>query len=543
MERYMTVRHIRRSCMAKKKSLGRIRGARTASKKQEREMIDRARKMKRDPKIVLPDLEECDQSCFLCPFIKALKRMERIQTFSDDENKLNKAAQSGDDISRAYAATLILAITGKAPFLGRAFTPFGEALYAHRGKCKKEKLIGIQHYDSPSMRLIGVLDLVRGKKLHIYSLKDRMICSGKNPDPPEEFIDYMISYLKVPFEGEGAVMHCHHIKKKDIEDPSRPIMKIEWLSAGKTLAFCQRCAKSSGNTFGRFIERMAIPKPRDDFMISVIGALECESDCKSCELDLDDLDPDLLEDYLTGKLADADLLRKHLTGIKDVLKERGDRVYLIQNRCFGKDKKAFIKALHPSDEERKALKVIFKKVDGPIIVDGETAAKLIQQYWKDHGQEMLGKLTGDKELAKKTFRSADLSRLTPAQILRDTIVKVRKRDIISKLPEYVKLPAVAKFADKIARVYKSSGPSEACRYLERSLPDDTRVKAVAYALLKAMGHDASKDWVFVETERDFAEFLAGSAKDLLDAEPGEYHEALQNLLNKTGSTERIKSKE
>jgi len=39
--------------MAKKKGMGRLRGARTATKKQERELIERAKRMRKDPKIVI----------------------------------------------------------------------------------------------------------------------------------------------------------------------------------------------------------------------------------------------------------------------------------------------------------------------------------------------------------------------------------------------------------------------------------------------------------------------------------------------------------
>jgi hypothetical protein len=526
--------------MAKKKSLGRLRGARTATKKQERELIERAKKMRKDPKVVLPDLEECGGDCFMCPFVRALARMRRIQDISDDEKKLTKMAQGGDEISRAYAATLILALAGKVPYFARAFTPYGEAFFAVRGKCKKEKLIGIQHYDNPSLRLVGVLDLVRGKKLHIYSLKDRMVCTAKTAEPPDEFVEYMLGYLKVPLEGKGEVRHCHHISEKDLTGPSRPLIKLEWFSGAKTIAFCQRCAKSSGNTFARFLERMAIPKPKEDFDLKVLGSLECEANCEDCKLDIDTIDPGLEEDYFSGQIGDLDLIRKHLNGIRDSIRDQGERLFVIGNKCYGSDRKAFMKALRPSPEERTAIKLILKKADGPIIVEGDTGAKLIQQYWKKYGKTILYKLMGDKELATKTFKSSDLNRKTVTQILKDAIVFVRKRDIISKLPRYKKLPAVAKFADKVARVYKSSGAADAARTLERTLPDDTRVKAVAYALLKAMGHEASKGWVFVETEKDFAEFLEESANELLEASPDEYHEALQNLLAKTGSTEKIK---
>ena len=59
------------------------------------------------------------------------------------------------------------------------------------------------------------------------------------------------------------------------------------------------------------------------------------------------------------------------------------------------------------------------------------------------------------------------------------------------------------------------------------------------AFLLALGKEASKKWQYDRTEIDFAQFLQDKAKDLLEAEPEDYHDALQALLSATGSTERI----
>jgi hypothetical protein len=523
----------------------RIKGARTATKKQERELVERARKLKKDPRLVVPDLNSCPKRCFLCPFARSLARMERIQAVADDEGKLQRLASSGDELSRAYAATLLLALSGKAPFFGRAMTPFGEALFALRGKCRREKLILVQHFDDPALRMIGVLDMVRDRRYHIYSMDDKYFCSGKSPRPPEEFIGYMAKHLseRVRVEDDDGTFRCQHLTHKDLKDPSRPYLNIRWVSADRDIALCQRCTRSSGNTFARFLERMAIPDPRDDFALSIVGALKCVKECDSCDIDAEAIDPELLEQYFTGKIGDQVLLEKQLTSIHEALRARGQRLYVIGNRCFGTDEKAFLKALAPGADEEVPVKVLLKKIEGPVIIDGETAPKFIEQEWKEHGKAILRKLLGDKELAKEMFESVDNERITAMQVVKDAIVHIKQRDIIAMLPEYDKLPAIARYADDVARIYMSAGADEAARYIERNIPDDGRVRPAALALLKAMDRDTSKVWAFAENERDFSDFLKDTAKAFLDSDPDTYHDALQALLSKTGSTEIIAHKE
>ncbi|MCK5414961.1 MAG: hypothetical protein KAJ35_06240, partial [Thermoplasmata archaeon] len=109
----------------------------------------------------------------------------------------------------------------------------------------------------------------------------------------------------------------------------------------------------------------------------------------------------------------------------------------------------------------------------------------------------------------------------------------------SRLPQYGKLPLVARFADKVARAYRTEGTDGALKAVEKERGSDKRIKPVAYAFLLTLGKEASKKWQYDHTEIDFATFLQDKAKDLLDAEPEEYHGALQALLSATGSTERI----
>ena len=119
------------------------------------------------------------------------------------------------------------------------------------------------------------------------------------------------------------------------------------------------------------------------------------------------------------------------------------------------------------------------------------------------------------------------------------MVEGRKRNIIARLPSYSRLPAIARFADSVARAYKTEGAEGAVKTLEKERVSDHKVKSVAYAFLLILGKEANKEWQYDRTEKEFAQFLRDKVQALLDAEPDGYHEALQALLSATGSTERL----
>jgi hypothetical protein len=173
-------------------------GARAASKVQEKELIKKAKRLSRNPELIIP---QCGGECRRCIFDKTRAQLRRVQQAMEagNERLLSGYAKHGDALARAYAATLSIALAGKAPYLAVFRTPFGEVPYAYRGKAKREKLIGVQYFDDPKLRLLSVVDLVHKRGLHIYSAKDTMTCTGREPKPPSQFVQQMLQGLKYPF--------------------------------------------------------------------------------------------------------------------------------------------------------------------------------------------------------------------------------------------------------------------------------------------------------------------------------------------------------
>ncbi|UCC93049.1 MAG: hypothetical protein JSW25_10400, partial [Thermoplasmata archaeon] len=273
---------------------------------------------------------------------------------------------------------------------------------------------------------------------------------------------------------------------------------------------------------------------------SVLHMLVGSEDCALWDrLSTLPLDKEDLDDYFKAKVDDGGLIDKHLERVDEALRDHRGPHFILEDRSFCDDASAFVDALSPSDEERLALEAVLPDLDHPLVLERATPAKVLAELWDDHGEAMLGAVVGgDEELMEKYLDHPDVQS-SPSLVLKRALVEHRKRTIIDRLPTYGKLPMVARFSDKVARAYRTEGTEGALRTIEKERGAEKRMKPVAYAFLLALGKEAAKKWQYDKTDIDFANFLQDKAKALLEAEPEEYHEALQAMLQATGSTERI----
>ncbi len=539
--------------------MGRLKGAgRGATAHEEQEFLRRAEVLREDPRKILANFETCGKSCFLCPFPGLDRKLRKVQAVADDAAALDSAARHAHPLASAYAATLLLVAPEKrpgndeeedsaaaagrrqVPRLVRARTPFGDAAIAIRGNVPAGKLAGVQHYDDPRLRLLNVLDVVRSRGLHIYSTREEMMCTGRKAEPPREFLKFIAGRFKVPLEEDDGLFRCAHLNRDDVQNPrmvARPFLHIRWQSAGVEYAICRRCAKSTGNSLGVILTHIAVPKPRGDFTVGVRGGMTCHHDCTPCHVrDETPVDEDL-EGYLVGKMPDEDLIRRHVDRLLRSLPQVEPQVFITGDHCYGIDRKGFAAALHPTDEEGPALRWLLKQVPTTVVTEGESAGRLLQDSWDEHGEGMVDAVVKDRAIARDLYAKGKGSH--PTQVLREALVRQRQRDVLSKLPRYERLPEVARFADRVARGFKTGGASDAVREVERLQTDNTAVKSVAYSFLLAMGESAAKKWHYTLTEQEFAEYLKDRSRALMDAEPSRYHECLQAVLHASGSTETI----
>src|SRR5512137_1261368 len=215
-----------------KKRIPRLRvKARITSKVQEKDLREKARMLMDDYELILPD---CAEDCGSCPFKKTRVRLEKISRFKDDPAKLAGFAKRGDKLARAYAATIGIVHEEKTPYLAPATYPGGTITYAMRGKTDKEKLIGVQNFDSPKWRVLSVIDLVN-KGLHFYSWEDSFVCTGRNASPPDDYVKHAAEAVGAG-KLVGEVYSCPHGPE------SINHIEFDWVTTDKKIVICDQCA-------------------------------------------------------------------------------------------------------------------------------------------------------------------------------------------------------------------------------------------------------------------------------------------------------------
>ena len=208
------------------KKIRRIRTfARTASKSMEKKIVDNAKLLIDNPFILLPDYEDAYSTKF---FSKIKKKFEKINRIKKDIKKLEKLSNK-KDISGALAGVLLIAHSEKAPYLGVLKYKTRDITYAQRGRSDKEKQAGIQHFDDPVLRLLCFKDMALRKNLNLYSWDDGFVSTGLKPNPPKDFIKFILS--KLDLQTRDIIAICKHLNLKEVKEKQNAdedYLRIYW---------------------------------------------------------------------------------------------------------------------------------------------------------------------------------------------------------------------------------------------------------------------------------------------------------------------------
>ncbi len=502
--------------------------ARTAPKSQEKNLINNAKKIRENPYQILPDTTDSNCGKYLS---KYKKQIEKIHKYKDDATKLEKLTNK-KGIQGALAGTLLLAISEKAPYLGVLKFPTGDITYAQRGRADKEKLIAIQYYDHPVLRLLGMKDLAYKKNLHIYSWENNYICTGTSPQPPKDFQQFIIKTLDL--NQKNNVCSCPHLTNYNIKakQPAEDYyLHLHWKSANIFFAICKTCAKTSKNTLFSITKYMVLPSITDNFDISIVAQV-----IKGHEQSTQ-AETSYIDEYLAGKISDYELITKNVRSRKKSLEESDEKIYVLDGISYGTDTQRFIEKLNPKPHQQDALEYILERITEPLIVNETSAAKIIGQYWEEYGKDYLTSIISDQKTAESFYKLDE----KPSQILEIAHDFQKRQQILAKLPSYQSLQPLAEFADTIAKTYKTFGKKKTLSELAHP-PTSSKAKSVAYAFLLSLEKGIEQKWKFSKEQIEYGEYLKEFTKKLLEAEPESYREALQNLLQASGSNEQLPQK-
>ncbi|MFQ5837518.1 MAG: hypothetical protein ACE5HJ_01880 [Thermoplasmata archaeon] len=506
-------------------------GIRAAPKVQEKELIRKAKELRSRPEVLVPRCME--ESCSRCPFDALLEKLRRVSQVADDEAKLERLSRWGHPLVRAYAGTLLLGVQEKAPYLAPAKTPFGTVHYAHRGKANREKLVGVQYYDVPELRLLTIGDYARKRGLHVYSLKEEMVTTCREDSPPGRFVEESLGRLQISLTQRNGEYVCPH-------GDADPVLAVEWKGAGMRIVLCRRCIPPKGNLPAFLGSRMIVPQLADCFGVYLRLNMRCHDE--TCSLAADQtVEGKNAEAYLSGKLGEEELLEKEVDrAISDVASSEG--LFVLGAECFERGYEAFLEAVGVPPNVMPAFMELRDELEDGLVIREASTAKLTEALSRDQRFHLLRSLLKDEEMAEALLEAAEAEGRSAEEVLAEALELRRDMEVVSRLPTWESLPPHAALADNVARSYKTQGQKKAILAATKGLQGTSRQKIIALAFLRALGSASGKEWMFRDEEKQLADFLVPMALELMKAEGDAYREALQGLLTASGSGEVLPGK-
>lgn len=496
----------------------------SAGKVTEADLLERARTLAEDPSLAMPI---CEGSCVLFSPVKAARRaIPKIHAARDDEGKLNRYASRGNELAKAYAATLLLTHVDKIPYVAELRLPTGSIPYVIRGKAKPFYLAGLQNHHDRHERLVAYFPWARKRRMHFFSADRGVVCTGRDPKPPADFVEEEMDELDLSEKAPG-VYACAH----GGAGPGRDALVLHWRTAGVRAERCSQCV-GKDNTLLTLMRHMAGPGLLKGFDVEAHLAPVVAPDGSAMPV-VPPLHPEAREAYYRGAATDAALLEAARAGRAAAFATLGRRFYVAGERSYGDDAQAFLAALNASPAEERALRAGLERNQGPVILDKASTARALAFLWPEHGLAMLEAAAGgDAEAAKRLHKE----KVTPEEasdLVRRVAREGSARAATQGLPRYARLPNAAATADAVARAYRTKGREAALRVAgERAGAGQAR--PVAWAFLRALDASKGQEWRFTSEDQQAAEALMPHVRALLDGPSGGYHDALREVSRLSG---------
>ncbi len=506
---------------------------------KEGEVLSRARALEKDYTLLLPRSPDGKVSDL---FPRLEQDLKTVQKFSEDASQLERLMFRGEPLARAYAGLLHYAL--ERPTLNHlvARFPTGDIPFLPFERVPKEELIAVQYYDDPRRLILGYLQYAKpglfgGGGNHFYAVDRNVVCTGKADEPPATFVESTVRSLPyrlqpLPADGKGeSGLGCVHLARGDRE----PYLEIDWPSAHQVLRVCVRCLSEDRHLLASLNGSMVVPDPDSEFSVKGIYPLEHRHAGPCPAPALPSLSRRAEGNYRAGRISDAELLKELVQESEAALRSYRGLLLIAGGVCFGDEVKPFVDALGATTAERKALQEVLGRLGEPLLLSELSAGKVVDALWKDHAQELLEAVGASPEEAERIAQEGRGRGRSAEQLNR--LARLRAEEAtVAELPRYRELSPEARLADELARAYRRGGTQATERRISLEDPPEGKIRGMAWAFLVALGKEQGQAWRFSDTEKEFGQALVPSVDRLLKAPPGEYHQALEQLLTEAGVT-------
>lgn len=500
-------------------------GAKTATKTQERAMLDKLAFLADHPEALVPEWLGDGRN----PFTKLSRKLSKRQRLRGKERRLRWSAR-GKHLWNGYAASLLVLEGQKIPSFAALKFQGRDVKFVYRTGTGRNALIGVQHFDDPQARLLGYIEFARKRGLYLLSGDERFVALRPGTPAPPEFLLELFALKNVAVETAEGGVHCPHAR-----DPTwRYRYRVPDL--GWTAELCLACVKGIGGAFHEFLEaRILGPHSKIRVTHTFQGdayTLRPESSRTLYAVLFDSAtrraQGEARENYLS--YSDLELAQWTRDALLKVLEATPDGYLLVGDELWLANFPQAAQAYGSTDLERRALAAAFGREAPRVRVSDKSLHKILEPYWRNHARAILTEVAGgllhEQELAQ-------VERLPPSDALNTLARILGSRERFKEFLQFDNLHPVLDFVVKCLQVQRSGEHRVLKEKLHTGARDPT-TRGVALALARAWGEASNLEWQYAAHEKDHASFLEPYVREVVGAGPPQFTEAIGKLAQSLG---------
>lgn len=504
---------------------GRVRtGAKTATKDQERDYLDRFERLAQDFSPLVPEWKGEGSD----PFAPLAKRLARRQKKKDSPAWLKWYAR-GKRLEHAYANTLLIRLGGKIPSFASMKFRGRDVKFILRGRGQRDKLIAIQNFEDPDVRLLGYIDVARSRKMVLVSLDEDLLAYPAGQGIPPEVFASLLAQTDLELAEGATPARCRHA------DAAHPHIRYVYPQLAAEITVCRACLLKLQGTFTPHIEA---------YVLAPGGKLEADRHIGGASYQLQP--PEARQEF-EGMLKaaadeakeravkfensrDVDLLDWALESLQLRIHDRpqgfvnvGEELWLAR---FDEAAKRF-----GGDElEQQALGIAWGLRPPRVRAGDAQVGKLLDASWEVDAAPILRQLAPD--LDPKIVEELAAQRPSDALAALARALAAEKR--FAEYPRFADMDPRVRFVHDLFRAHRTGDKDLYQKRVQSGLKDPQR-KPVLLALARAFGQNAAIEWQYAPHEKDQALFYEPPARALAQSTPQTYEENLRRLAEAIGA--------
>ncbi|HEX9815799.1 MAG TPA: hypothetical protein VGB18_02360 [Candidatus Thermoplasmatota archaeon] len=495
-------------------------GARTATKTQERDMLDKLGRLAEDFRPLIPEWLGPGRS----PFDKHARKLAKIQTKREKPRRLRWAAR-GKRLWNGYAASMVVEQMQKIPSFAAMKFQGRDIKFVYRTGTGRQALIGVQHYDDPEVRLLGYTREVKAAKVYLVTGADRLVAHPPGAQAPLDLLVELFRDHDCPVLPDGRTLKCPHAEGSE----TRLAFRVHDIDADVEL--CTACLKDIKDSFTTFLEKRVLG-PRDHLPVDrkLLGHLYTLRPDASVSLYEDLAQQAFREAQHHAKenfvsYSDVELLQWTRDKLLGLLDKRPEGYLLVADELWLADFEQAADAYVDSDLERRALKSAFRVRAPRLKTSDRSLTKILDPYWKEQAESILNELAGG---LLKPQELAQLTRLTPSEAIAGLARILGVRERFKEYAQFSDLDPSLDFVVTCLQIQRSGEQRILVEKLHSGAREPER-RALALALARCLGEQAAIEWQYAPHEKDSASFLEPYVRDVVSAPPAKLGETLGNL--------------